>query len=720
MEKLNETIKQLFASSRVKEVLVFREMTEEQITKVSYTTLSVLEDNFGKLPQENKPWRAQNPLVNIACALGRLLLLGLEDYESIKERNITRFKVGYVVLNGLATAGLIKFHRAKVEGKKTRDKYQLQVVDHETMIELLALVDAPGNEVCVYTRPQFQPPLPFERFQNTEAGALVRNINPEARSYFSYENCPMVFDVINKHMEVSYNVNTEALEVYKQSLTDNIFTHEEEIVEGLLDPIQVEGLYRERDKVIEIAEMVGDRQFWEYMFYDSRGRIYSSAVYLSHAGCKLSKSLFLYNERKPIGEEGWFWLLVHTANCFGEDKLTIDGRFDYANDKLDSWMEIASDPVNNKLWQKADDPFNFLAAIMDIKKAMAHDGGVFDYPSGLPVAWDATCSGLQVLSALSKDEVSGALCNLTDSDVRGDYYKYIADHVWEDCTFNNAEERVYNTITEDLSVLEKNIKKALDSNNKEWTNEAFEARKAYVEKNKESIFASSKVYWGKLKDKRRSICKRPCMTYFYSCQEKTMAKAMLKDHGGDKEFKGLNFYYAKWMADRIYKACREKMDKPTALMDLFIDLGMIAYKEGKDFSVDAPLTNFKLMQYYRTQVGVDVNMTHKGKKIMFKVTIGNDKLDKGKIASATSPNVVHMLDSQIVAGVVMKADYTVSCIHDSFSTHAADGGKLFYDCRDTFVDIFKEDVLVKMFGETGVTYGSLDITNVYDNDYNFS
>ena len=42
------------------------------------------------------------------------------------------------------------------------------------------------------------------------------------------------------------------------------------------------------------------------------------------------------------------------------------------------------------------------------------------------------------------------------------------------------------------------------------------------------------------------------------------------------------------------------------------------------------------------------------------VAVGEKEiLKKTKISSATSPNVVHMLDSQIVAGVVLKAGYTV-------------------------------------------------------------
>ena len=163
-------------------------------------------------------------------------------------------------------------------------------------------------------------------------------------------------------------------------------------------------------------------------------------------------------------------------------------------------------------------------------------------------------------------------------------------------------------------------------------------------------------------------------------------------------------------------------------MDLFIKLGLEAYKEGEDFTIDAPLTNFKMAQYYRKDVTKSVFVKYKGKQISLRIAVGkNDKLDKTKIASATSPNVVHMLDSQIVAGIMLHGHYTVSCIHDSFSTHACDGGKLFEDARTVFVDLFNEDILAKMLRSLGkesylmeVEYGTLDVNDVVLNDYNFS
>ena len=722
MTELKDVLQDYLKSCRLKTAKQLRTI---DLDELAYKVLVTLEDNLGKVKPEDKRWLCKKPLTNICSALGTSVLRGLE-HPDVKEstRSKNRFKTGWVLILALVEAGLLDIVRARSE-KKSRNKYQVRVKGgaEDTVADLLSIVDTEEIDIPIYTRPQFEAPLPFIKFYNPKAGQLVRNCNPAVKESFTLENCPDVFNVINKHMEVSYRVNLDLLDVYQNSLNDPIFTFEDKMD---LDEVQLEGLERERDKVLEIAEMVGDREFWEYMFYDNRGRLYSAAVYLTHAGSKLSKSLFLYNEKKALGSEGWFWLLVHTANCFGEDKLTIDDRFDFAEGKLDSWMEIASDPVNNKLWQQADSPFEFLAAIMEIKKAMSHEGGPYEYPSGLPVAWDATCSGLQVLSALSRDEVSGELCNLTETEVRGDYYKYIADHVWQECEFNDKEEQMFVKITEDLTAIDKKIKRAIKSKSKILKKEAFEEKDAYFSKHRENIRESAKVYWGKLYDKRRKICKRPCMTYFYSCQEKTMAKAVLKDHGDDPAFKGLNYYYAKWLTDRIYKACRELMPKPTALMDLFIDLGVEAYKKKQDFVIYAPLTNFKLMQYYREDKTEQVRVKLGDKHIKPVVIVGkNEILRRNKVMSATSPNVVHMLDSQIVAGVLLKADYTVSCIHDSFSTHAADGGKLFQDCRTVFVEIFERDILGEMLDSlevpfNPVDYGTLDIQDVHLNDYNFS
>ena len=729
-EIINELASLLSGSFKGVKNPTVRSVMNMDLEEVAYKTILLLEDGFGKEApiqdrKRHKYWYHLKPMTNVACDLGRLVLIGREDPEQeMKKRNLNRFKVGYHILNALADNNLIEFRK----GEEKRDKYRIRVVKgmNDTMELILELADSGEVNIPVYTRPQFEEPIPFTRFYHPEAGVMVRNTNKDANQYFTTDICPKTFEVINKHMEVAYRINTDLLNIYRECAEDDLFT----FANKDLDEEQLKGLERERDKVLEIAEMVGERKFWEYMFYDNRSRLYSSSVYLSHAGCKLSKSLYLYDERKPIGAEGYFWMLVHASNCFGYDKDSIEKRYEFADSNLDEWLTWGKDPVNNKGWQKADSPFEFLAAINEIHKAYNNPGGVYAYESGLPTAWDASCSGLQVLSALAKDRESGALCNLTQDNKRGDYYLMIADHVWKDCVYTPEDEKKFEEITKELKRLDRKVDLAFKADNKEKIINALNERKIYAQENKEDIINSSKVFWGRpeMVKLRRKICKRPCMTYFYSCGAKTMSKAMYRDHAADEEFKGLNSTYCFWLSKRIYTACQELMPVPTALMNLFIQMGIDDYNNKKDFEINAPFTNFKMIQNYRQDKTQSVFVMYKGKQIGPRVTVGKREIiDKNKVLSATSPNVVHMLDSQIVAAIVLKADYTVSCIHDSFSASPADAGKLYEDCRSSFVELFSTDVLMDLLAQKdsehyydSIKKGSLILEEVYENEHCFS
>ena len=67
-------------------------------------------------------------------------------------------------------------------------------------------------------------------------------------------------------------------------------------------------------------------------------------------------------------------------------------------------MAIASDPMAHfDFWSKADDPFCFLASCFEYK-GYQDEGD--DFITHLPIAMDATCSGLQHFSGIQKDEVT--------------------------------------------------------------------------------------------------------------------------------------------------------------------------------------------------------------------------------------------------------------------------------------------------------------------------
>ena len=660
------------------------------------------------------------PLSNACVSIGRLILLGREDLRQ-SERNITvsRFKTGYHLLNVLFKKQKLKLDRDNLQ----KAPYLVKANDKEWIENLFYIADFnPIMDIPVYIRPTFEAPEPFTKFHHPVAGELVRHMHTDVLERFKPNLMPNVYKSINKHMNNAYRVNMDVLNIYDACIEDDLFTLNNKI----LTEEQREGMEREIHQTLTIAKGVGGRKFWEHMFYDNRGRLYSSAVYFSHQGSKLSKSLFLFDEKTPIGKMGLYWMFVHAANCWGYDKERIQKRYDWANENWEEWKVWAEDPVNNKQWQKADDPFNFLAAILELKKA----NGDIQYESGLPVALDATCSGLQVLSALSRDKISGALCNLTDTTKRGDYYLMIADEVWKECDFKADDLTNYQAnleeIKHEIGVLSVAIKDA----KKEDKIDAVEARKKYTVENKDKIDTLSKVFWARHASKRRSLVKRPCMTYFYSCGARTMAKQLYSDYKSNPEFIGLQPFMCYWLCFRIYETCRKQMPIATQMMDLAIEFGLNDFKNGLNFEVVGK-NGFVMMQNYQANIRERICVPYKKRRIKIYLIVGKeDHLDYRKIKSSTSPNLVHMLDAQIVSSVLLNTEYTVSCIHDSFSSHAANTEMLYEDTRQCFVDLFPENVIYDLINQngylltTGDTWdgrlGTLDLNEVIQNEYCFS
>ena len=693
---------------------------------------AVDEDNFNKI-------MFLEPMTNTACNIGCLVMTGMEDPdENVKDRNERWFRVGYHLINVLINQNKVDLSRGdkKLIKKedKTRDKYVLKAKDQDFMEDLLYSLDTERElkDVKIMTEPSYDPIEPYTDFWHESGGEMVRNTNLTWVRDINRENYPKVFSALNKHMENWYEIDQEMLEIYDQCQEDKIFTLEHK----LLNKVQRESIQAQNRETMKRAKRTEGRPFQQHMFYDWRDRVYSSTIFINHGGNKISKSLYGFMAKDEIGAEGLYWTHVHAANCWGEDKTPIDDRHKFAKKKWkESWAEIAANPVKNKIWQDADSPFEFLRAIIELNRAKQLKDPT-KYESGLMVAWDATCSGLQILSALARDEYSGEICNLTNSPIRGDYYKMISEEVWKHMEHTEKDKLVFTRITSELQELGDKINEAFESKGqgrKQRIEDAFQVRREYYKSHEQNIITSSKVFWSqdKVKALGRKVCKRPCMTYFYSCGWETMAKQMFKDLAPDEEFEGLTKFYCEWICELIYDTCQRLMPVPTKLMELFVDLGLDAAAKDKDFVLHAPYNNFKLVQSYREDETKQIKVKYRRKTIRPVVSVGqNNKLDKSKVKTGSSPNIVHMLDGQFVAYMINEKanDYILSTIHDSFSTTPANAGKLYEDLREGFIELFGErDLLREMLEQLGsehylenIPYGKLDISEISDNEYAFS
>ncbi len=111
---------------------------------------------------------------------------------------------------------------------------------------------------------------------------------------------------------------------------------------------------------------------------------------------------------------GWQWLLIDAANQYGHDKMLFEQRIKWAEDSLEILEGIAYLAETKPLYIKA---------VMAIRKAQQ---GI---PTGHMVGVDATCSGIQVMSALTGCTAGATATGLVDPNVRADAYTSVTNEM---------------------------------------------------------------------------------------------------------------------------------------------------------------------------------------------------------------------------------------------------------------------------------------------------
>jgi len=109
---------------------------------------------------------------------------------------------------------------------------------------------------------------------------------------------------------------------------------------------------------------------------------------------------------------GWEYLLIDVANQFGKDKLLFNERIEWVMQHLDQ-LETLADQADTK-------PL-YLKGVQAIRKAQQ------GMPTGHLVGFDACCSGLQIMSALTGCEKGAEATGLIHPDVRADAYSTVTE-----------------------------------------------------------------------------------------------------------------------------------------------------------------------------------------------------------------------------------------------------------------------------------------------------
>ena len=453
----------------------------------------------------------------------------------------------------------------------------------------------------------------------------------------------------------------------------------------------------------EAERLIDEPSIWFVPFLDSRGRLYyQSAGQLDPQGPDHIRAMLRFSERLPLGEHGLRYLKIHGANQIdGVDKLPLADRVQWVEDHEEAIRRIASDPVGNLEWAsevdgyEVDQPWQFLAFCLDYVEALE------DGKSSLPVAIDATCSGIQIYSGCLRDEVGGRMTALTPQERPSDLYREVAAAA--------------------ISAIEA-------------SNDA-EAKKL-----------------AELGLVCRSSAKKPAMTFTYGVSERTAKKDIGEWIEGERR-KALGRGEKLAMGDLtsaragqiiggfIWQELLGKVPASYAAMRALKRVGSALGKADVVARWSMP-DGLECEPIYKAsrQVGKIIAPKFVGASSYLKITdyTPSREVDTVKQANGTSPNVVHSIDAYLMRETIRRCEArgvtSFALIHDSFATHAGNLHILAEEVREAFIYVCEQKVLQNVYAHLVSlcpadklpedlefpSEGTLDVSGVRDSEYFFS
>jgi DNA-directed RNA polymerase len=401
---------------------------------------------------------------------------------------------------------------------------------------------------------------------------------------------------------------------------------------------------------------------------DFRGRMYPIPVDFQPQGRDLARGLLTFDEGKPLGENGGWWLAVHLANTFGHDKIGFDERVAWASEREELWRNIAKDPLKHREWAEADSPWQALAAVFEFVGALEEGDG---FVSHLPIRVDGTCNGLQHLSAMVRDPIGGAATNLVPADTPQDIYKRVA----------------VDRLTAKL-----------------WEIEASggeEGRKA--------------KWWLDLcgGELPRSLTKRPVMILPYGGSRDAffrytnewldeyhpgVRKTARYKHKGkqDKRDFADGARLSGFLVKHMWEAVQEQLPKAMEVMEWLRKCGKLAARGDQPVFWMTP-DGFVVRHFCGKLKRRSVTTRIDGQRHVLTEWIVTSELDLQAQLKGIPPNFTHSMDAAAcriaIAKVRNEGVRSITAIHDAFGALAADMWTLHWRLREAFIEVHQCDVL---------------------------
>jgi DNA-directed RNA polymerase len=451
---------------------------------------------------------------------------------------------------------------------------------------------------------------------------------------------------------------------------------------------------------------LSDTGFRLTMDCDFRGRVYGQP-HFNFLREDHVRALFQFANGLPIGQYGDNWIKLHVANCGdfdGVSKRSWPARIDWVDQNYDMIKRTAKNPESAvDWWRNADAPFSFVAGCIEL--VAARETGP-NYITHLPICFDGSCSGIQHLSLMTRDEVAGRLVNLIPDDEPHDVYRQI------------------------IGKVEQSVGAELDDRTR---------RTKWIKGKGEVLLKPRAEYARFWIDKlNRKLIKRPAMTFAYSVTEHGMADQLAEVYGEIHRVLNADGSYgdpapsdgaAVYLAKHIMAAAKEILPRPAAAMEFIRKLAGQCVDKGEVLEWTSP-TGFPLVNQYHEYAVKCVNLELCGVRVRHLVADDIPSLSKEDTMNGAVPNFVHCLDSAHLIRVINAAAgegiVSIAVVHDSFGCLAPQVYELHQIIREQMARLYAEhDVLAELRKAAGSSEplpakGTLDPWAVRHSTYAFA
>lgn len=387
---------------------------------------------------------------------------------------------------------------------------------------------------------------------------------------------------------------------------------------------------------MEAAKLFKDKkEFFIPWSFDYRGRAYPIPAFLTPQDTDFGKSLLSFSVPAyltPYAEE---WLAFSVATTYGLNKEPIHKRMEWVHNNKHLITAIAEDPLGClPEWEAADEPWQFLAACDEYYHCLIKCDR--DYTS-LPVAVDATCSGIQVLAGLFRDRSAASLVNVLPGKKPADAYAVVAEHAKPNCPVSIQPFLDRKVVKRVVMTVPYNAK---PYSNRGYIREALKEKKVEIEKDD--------------------------LTATVNAVRASMEEVLPGPMAG-----------MRWIESEVAKVIK----KGAAQLEWVTPSGFVVVQK-----LNKKQTERLTLKLLGT---VKINVATKD----------SDEVDLLHHKSATSPNLIHSLDSSLLHLATLRFDAPIALIHDSVLCRATDMSSLSDIVRETYMKIFAEDSYIESWAQ---------------------